>query len=52
LQSHFEPHGIFLSKIKSGHGSHPTLGANEGFFVEKMKTMLESIVKGMLRTKV
>ena len=35
LQSHFEPHRIFLSKIKSGHGSQPTLEANKGFFCWK-----------------
>jgi hypothetical protein len=48
----FEPGGIFLSKQKPWHGSHPTLGENEGFFfIEKMKTIVELMVKGMLRTK-
>ena len=29
----------------------PTLGANNGFLIEKMKTILELMVKKMLRIK-
>jgi len=30
---------------------HPYTGSSEGFLVEKMKTLVESMVKGMLRMK-
>jgi hypothetical protein len=42
----------FFFKKKLRHGSHPTLGANERYFLEKMETMIESMVKGKLKTKV
>jgi hypothetical protein len=41
---------VFLKK--PWHGSHPTLGENEGFSVEKIKTIVESMVKWMLKMKV
>jgi hypothetical protein len=49
-ESQFEPGEIFLKK-KPRHGSYPTLGANKEFLVEKMKRILDSMVKGMLRTE-
>jgi hypothetical protein len=52
LQSHFEPCRIFLLKRNLDNRSHPTLGANKGFLFERMKTIIESMVKGMLSIKV
>jgi hypothetical protein len=41
----------YFLKKKPRHGSYPTLGANKEFLVEKMKRILDSMVKGMLRTE-
>lgn len=49
----FKPKKYFLKiKKKLSHGSHSALEMNEGFSVDKMKTIVESMVKEMLRTKV
>ena len=51
MQSQFEPNGIFISKKKPWPGSHHTLRASKRFLVEKIKIMIESMVKKMLKMK-
>jgi hypothetical protein len=51
LQSHFEPDRIFFSKETLTRIT-PHTWANKRLLLEKMKTMIESMVKGMLRMKV
>jgi len=49
----FEPDKIFLkNKKKILTWITPHTRANEGFLVEKIKTIVESMIKRMLRTKV